>query len=186
VYNGLDPDEFRFRRDKDDYDLFLGRLHTSKGYKWAVKGAKRLRRRLLLAGGWRPSLSRYVKYVGSVGGTRKADLIAGARALWMPALWDEPFGITLIEAMVSGTPVLGTRRGSLPEIVPPEVGALGDTLDELVERRPALDAIAAEACREWVMRHFTHHRMAEGYLRMFREYLATGRLPGGESVNGER
>ena len=51
----------------------------------------------------------------------------------MPALWDEPFGITLIEAMVSGTPVLGTRRGSLPEIVSPEVGALGDTLEELVE-----------------------------------------------------
>jgi glycosyltransferase involved in cell wall biosynthesis len=191
VYNGLDPAEFRFRRDKDDYDLFLGRLHPTKGYRWAVKGAKRLRRRLLLAGGWRPSLSRYVKYVGSVGGTRKADLIAGARALWMPALWDEPFGITLIEAMVSGTPVLGTRRGSLPELVPPEVGALGDTLDELVERRPALDAIEPERCREWVMRHFTHHAMAEGYLRMFRQYLAGGVLPAGElvtdnSVKGER
>ena len=92
VYNGLDPAEFQFRRDKDDYDLFLGRLHATKGYRWAVAGAKRLRRRLLLAGGWRPSLSRYVKYVGSVGGTRKAELLAGAGALWMPALWDEPFG----------------------------------------------------------------------------------------------
>ena len=179
VYNGLDPAEFRFRAEKDDYDLFLGRLHTSKGYKWAVAGAKRLRRRLLLAGGWRPSLSRYVRYVGSVGGVRKAELIAGAGTLWMPALWDEPFGITLIEAMVSGTPVLGTRRGSLPEIVPPEVGALGDTLDELVERRPALDRVAPEACRAWVERHFTHRVMAEGYLRMVRHYLAHGALPEG-------
>ena len=58
VYNGVDPAEFQFRRDKDDYDLFLGRLHAAKGYRWAVAGAKRLRRRLLLAGGWRPSLSR--------------------------------------------------------------------------------------------------------------------------------
>ena len=180
VYNGLDPAEFQFRRDKDDYDLFLGRLHATKGYRWAVAGAKRLRRRLLLAGGWRPSLSRYVKYVGSVGGTRKAELLAGAGALWMPALWDEPFGITLIEAMVSGTPVLGTRRGSLPEIVSPEVGALGDTLDELVELRTRLDAMAPEACRAHVERHFTHHVMAEGYLRMFQAYLATGVLPEGE------
>jgi glycosyltransferase involved in cell wall biosynthesis len=179
VYNGLDPAEFKFRRDKDDYDLFLGRLHASKGYRFAVAGAKRLRRRLLLAGGWRPSLSRYVTYVGKVGGVRKADLLAGARTLWMPAQWEEPFGITLIEAMVSGTPVLGTRRGSLPEIVSPEVGALGDTLEELVERRPMLEAIDPGACRARVERHFTHHINAEGFLRMFRHYLAAGVLPEG-------
>jgi glycosyltransferase involved in cell wall biosynthesis len=160
VYNGLDPAEYRFRRDKDDYDLFLGRLHGVKGYRWAVAGAKRLRRRLLVAGGWRPSLSRHVRYVGRVGGARKVELLAGARVFWMPALWDEPFGITLIEALVSGTPVLGTRRGSLPEIVSPEVGALGDTVEELVERRPALDAIAPEACRARVERHFPHHGLA--------------------------
>jgi glycosyltransferase involved in cell wall biosynthesis len=179
VYNGVDPAEYRFRRDKDDYDLFIGRLHGVKGYRWAAAGARRLRRKVLIAGGWRPSLSRYVRYVGRVGGTRKADLIAGARALWMPALWDEPFGITLIEALVSGTPVLGTRRGSLPEIVSPDVGALGDTLDELVARRALLDPIEPEACRARVERHFTHHVMAEGYLRMFRAYLATGVLPEG-------
>jgi glycosyltransferase involved in cell wall biosynthesis len=180
VYNGVDPSEYIFRARKDDYDLFLGRLHGVKGYRWAAAGAKRLERRMVIAGGWRPSLGRYVRYVGRVGGTRKAELLAGARAFWMPALWDEPFGITLIEALVSGTPVLGTRRGSLPEIVSPEVGGLGDTLDELVERRPALDTIASDACRAWVERHFTHHVMAEGYLRMFRHYLATGELPPGQ------
>jgi glycosyltransferase involved in cell wall biosynthesis len=185
VYNGLDPAEYRFRRDKDDYDLFLGRLHGVKGHRWAVQGAKRLRRRMIVAGGWRLSLSRYIRYVGRVGGERRAELLAGARTLWMPALWDEPFGNTLIEALVSGTPVLGTRRGSLPELVPPEVGALGDTLEELVERRPALDAIAPEACRAWVERHFTHHAMAERYLRVFRHYLATGTLPPGELLPGK-
>jgi glycosyltransferase involved in cell wall biosynthesis len=180
VYNGLDPAEFRFRKEKDDYDLFLGRLHASKGYRWAVAGAKRLRRRLLVAGGWRPSLSRYVRYLGGVGGARKAELLAGARTLWMPALWDEPFGITLIEALVSGTPVLGTRRGSLPEIVSPEVGALGDTLDELVALRARLEATEPEACRARVERHFTHHVMAEGYLRMLRGYLDAGVVPEGK------
>ena len=179
VYNGIDPTEYRYRDRKDDYDLFLERLYGVKGYRWAVAGAKRLRRRIVIAGGWRPSLSRYVRYVGKVGGARKADLLAGARALWMPALWDEPFGITLIEALASGTPVLGTHRGSLPEIVSAEVGALGDSVDELVAHRPALDAIRPEACRVHVERHFTHHVMAEGYLRMFRHYLAEGTLPEG-------
>ena len=186
VYNGLDPAEYRFRSDKDDYDLFLGRLHGVKGHRWAVQGAKRLRRRILIAGGWRPSFSRYVRYVGRVGGERRVSLLAGARAFWMPALWDEPFGNTLIEALVSGTPVLGTRRGSLPELVPPEVGALGDTLEELVERRAALDAIAPEACRAWVERHFTHHAMAERYVRVFRRYLEKGVLPAGEPVIEKR
>jgi glycosyltransferase involved in cell wall biosynthesis len=180
VYNGIDPAEFEFRAAKDDYDLFLGRLHGVKGYRWAIEGAKRTRRRLLLAGGWRPSLSRWVRYVGKVGGARKAELLAGARALWMPALWDEPFGITLIEALVSGTPVLGTHRGSLPEVISPEVGALGDSVEELIALRPALDRIDPAACRARVERWFTHHVMAEGYLRVFRHFLATGVLPGGE------
>lgn len=180
VYNGIDPADFQFRPVKDDYDLFLGRLHGIKGYRWAIEGAKRTRRKLLLAGGWRFSVSRYVRYVGQVGGEKKAALLAGAGCLWMPALWDEPFGITIIEAMVSGTPVLGTRRGSLPEIVSAEVGALGDSVDELVAHRAALGAIDPAACRARVDRYFTHHRMAEGYLRMFRHYLATGVLPSGE------
>jgi glycosyltransferase involved in cell wall biosynthesis len=180
VYNGIDPADFQYRPAKGDYDLFLGRLHGIKGYRWAIEGAKRTRRKLLLAGGWRPSLSRYVKYVGKVGGERKAGLLAGARCLWMPALWDEPFGITLIEAMVSGTPVLGTRRGSLPEIVTGEVGALGDSIEELVALRPTLERIDPAACRDRVLRYFTHHTMAEGYLRMFRHFLAHGSLPAGE------
>ena len=78
VYNGLDPNSFTFQSKKDDYDLFLGRLHSIKGYRWAIEGAKRTKRRLLLAGGWRPSLSRYVRYVGGVGGEKKAALLAGA------------------------------------------------------------------------------------------------------------
>jgi glycosyltransferase involved in cell wall biosynthesis len=182
VYNGLDPAEFTFRRDKADYDLFLGRLHRVKGYRWAIAGARRARRRLVVAGGWRPSLRPSIRYVGQVGGTRKAELLAGARCLWMPALWDEPFGITLIEALASGTPVLGTHRGSLPEVISEEVGALGDSVDELVALRESVDRIAPEACRARVERHFTHHVMAAEYVRMFRGFLETGVLPVGRLV----
>src|SRR6266705_4167541 len=103
VYNGLDPADFLFRSAKDDYHLFLGRLQSAKGYRWAIEGAKRRGHRLLLAGGWRPSFARNITYVGEVAGRRKAELLAGAKCLWMPALWDEPFGLTTIEALFSGT-----------------------------------------------------------------------------------
>jgi len=179
VYNGIDLAEFRFESRKADYDLFLGRMHRVKGYQWAIEGARRAERRLVLAGGWRPSFRRRVRYVGEVGGERRADLLANAACLWMPALWDEPFGLTLVEALASGTPVLGTRRGALPEIVRPEVGALGDTLEELVAARPRLERIHPETCRAWVERHFTHHVMAAEYVRIFRAFLTTGVLPGG-------
>jgi glycosyltransferase involved in cell wall biosynthesis len=182
VYNGIDLGEFRFQPVKSAYDLFLGRLHSVKGHRWAIDGARRSGRRLVLAGGWRPSLSGRVRYVGQVGGERKAQLLAEAECLWMPAQWDEPFGLTLVEALASGTPVLGTRRGALPEIVSPEVGALGDTLDELVASRPGLDQLDPHACRTRVERHFTHHVMAEEYVRMFREFVATGMLPAGRTL----
>ncbi|HXE57716.1 MAG TPA: glycosyltransferase [Gemmatimonadales bacterium] len=179
VYNGLDPAEFVFRAEKADYDLFLGRLHKEKGYHWAIEGCRRTGRKLVVAGGWRPSLSRLLKFVGSVDGAEKAEWLAGARCLWMPALWDEPFGLTLAEALVSGTPVLGTRRGSLPEIVSPDVGALGDTLEDLVQLVETAARKDPHACRERALRHFSHRAMAAEYVRFYRHYLETGSLPAG-------
>lgn len=177
VYNGLDPNDYRFSATKGDTDLFLGRLRTVKGWQWAVAGARRAGRPLIVAGGWRPSLRRDLQFVGEVDGPRKRDLLALARCLWMPAQWDEPFGLTLIEALASGTPVLGTRRGSLPEIITPDVGALGDTLDDLVALRSALDRIDPEACRRTVEERFTHRTMAQGYLDLYRRVIGGETLP---------
>lgn len=182
VYNGLDPSELRFQAAKGGYDLFLGRLQSSKGWRWAVEGARRTNRRLVVAGGWRPTLSRSVRFIGTVDGVKKASLLAGARLLWMPALWDEPFGLTLIEALWSGTPVLGTRRGALPEVLSPEVAELGDTVDDLVDRLPRAETKDPHACRARAERYFSHTVMAAEYLRFYREYLATGRLPPGTAT----
>jgi glycosyltransferase involved in cell wall biosynthesis len=179
VYNGVDPSEFVFRPRKAGYDLFLGRLHRVKGYRWAIQGAKRARKRLIVAGGWRPSLRPSLRFAGSVDGARKAELLAGAECLWMPALWDEPFGLTLIEAMMSGTPVLGTRRGALPEIVSEEAGALGNTLEELVDLRALIPRCDPQACRARAENFFSHIRMAQEYERMYRHYLASNEVPPG-------
>ena len=182
VYNGIDPSEFVFREQKSGYDLYLGRLHSIKGYRWAIEGARRSGKRLLVAGGWRPSLRRGLRFVGAVSGPAKADLLAGAACLWMPALWDEPFGLTLVEALMSGTPVLGTRRGALPEIVSPKVGALATTLDEMIELRKTIERRDPNACRMRAKRWFSHTRMAEEYVSMYQHYLATGQLPSGHPI----
>jgi glycosyltransferase involved in cell wall biosynthesis len=179
VYAGLDPEEFIFRDQKDDYDFFLGRLHSAKGYQWAIEGAKRTGRRLILAGGWRPTFSPRIKYAGEVDGTKKAELLAGARCLWMPAQWDEPFGLTNIEALFSGTPVLGTRRGALPEILTPEVGAICDTLDEMIEASRTIHTRRPDACRAHAERYFTHLAMAGEYERVYEHLRDRGVLPDG-------
>ncbi len=179
VYNGIDPAEYEFRAAKSDYDFFLGRLHRIKGYQLAMEGARQAGRRLVLAGGWRPSVRRGIRFVGEVDGEAKRRWLAGARCLWMPALWDEPFGLTLTEALVSGTPVIGTNRGSLPEIISPEVGGRGDTLEALVAIAREIDGRDPEACRARVLRYFTHLVMAEEYLRYYRAYLRDGVLPEG-------
>ncbi len=179
VYNGLDPADFTFQPRKEDYDLFLGRLHESKGWQVAVAGAKLAERRIVVAGGWRPSLSKWIRFVGEVDGAEKAKWLAGARLLWMPAQWDEPFGLTLIEALWSGTPVLGTRRGSLPEVLSPSVAEFGDTLEELVAALPAMAGKDPAACRARAERYFGHRQMAEGYLRCYKAFLSTRVLPEG-------
>ena len=178
VYNGLDPKEFFLRKRKESWDLFLGRLHSAKGYQWAVEAAKRTGRQLIVAGGWRPTFSGSVKYVGEVDGGRKRALLARARCLWMPAQWDEPFGLTTIEALFSGTPVLGTRRGALPEVLTPAVGAFGDTLDAMIK---AAESIARDPveCRAHAERYFSHLVMAQEYVRMYEGVIATGKLPAG-------
>lgn len=171
VHNGLDPEEYRFGATKGASDLFLGRLHTVKGWQWAVRGARQAGRSIIVAGGWRPTLRSGVRYVGKVGGERKVALLAEARCLWVPAQWDEPFGLTTIEAMVSGTPVLGTRRGALPEVITTEAGAMGDTLEELVDARPSLDRLDPAAVRQNVLDRFTHRHMAERYLEIYRKEM---------------
>ena len=80
----------------------------------------------------------------------------------------------------SGTPVLGTRRGALPEVLSDEVAGFGDTLEELVAAIPDAEAKDPAACRARAERWFGHLRMAEEYVRFYRGWLAAGALPAGE------
>jgi glycosyltransferase involved in cell wall biosynthesis len=179
VYNGVRLDECSFREHKADFDLFLARLHSAKGWRVATQAAKTARFRLVVAGGWRPSFSRWVKFVGEVGGDEKRALLAGARCLWMPVQWEDPCPVNVLEALASGTPVIGTPRGSLPALIGPDGGGIGATLDELLALRGRLADFNAHACRRRAERYFTHLRMARDYVRMYEGLLRDGRLPAG-------
>ena len=174
VHNGLDPDEYRFSATKLPRDLFLGRLHTVKGWDWAVRGARLAGRPLVVAGGGGPSIRPGLRFVGQVGGEEKMQLLAESACLWVPAQWDEPFGLTTIEAMVSGTPVLGTRRGALPEVISPESGAMGSSVDELAALRSTLDALDPAAIRQHVLDHFTYRTMAARYEAIYSASIGRG------------
>jgi len=103
----------------------------------------------------------------------------------MPALWDEPFGLTTIEALFSGTPVLGTKRGALPEILTPAVGAVCKTLDEMIAAAQTIGTRDPAACRTHAERWFTHLVMAAEYVRMYQAVISSGTLPKGRATQDE-
>ena len=185
VYNGVRLDEYEFRDRKSDFDLFLARLHSAKGWRIAARAAKQERFRLVIAGGWRPTLSRWLKFAGEVGGAQKRELLAGARCLWMPVQWEDPCPVNVLEALASGTPVLATPRGSLPQLVGTDGtgGAIGATYEELVAIRRRLADFDSYACRDRAERYFTHLRMARDYVRMYEGLVHDGKLPDGRPLH---
>jgi glycosyltransferase involved in cell wall biosynthesis len=185
VYNGLDPDEFHPLPWDSRADLIAFLSKTS----WRVKnvrGAARIASRagvpLHVAGGSRPlgvrlqcALRPGWKWWGEVDAQKKAELLGSARGFLFPVLWDEPFGLVVAEALLSGCPVLGRKRGSLPELVSPEVGALFESDDEAVEllrrhwagrHEPEARARSLRA-REWAADRFHYLKMAENYERLY-------------------
>jgi glycosyltransferase involved in cell wall biosynthesis len=183
VHNGVRLDEYEFRVHKSDFDLFLARLHSAKGWRMAVAAAKAAKFRLRVAGGWRPSFSRWVRFVGEVGGAEKRELLAAARCLWMPVQWEDPCPVNVLEALASGTPVIATPRGSLPELVGADGGGIAAELEDLLALRRRLGDFDPAACRRRAERYFTHLRMARDYVRMYEGLLTQGRLPPGRRAD---
>ncbi len=187
VYNGLDPAEFTFRDKKDDYYLFLSRIDWKvKGLDWAIDAAKRAGVKLIIAGNfhrksfvnsyWRFPLKRKLGkdcyYVGPIGGQLKAALLAGAKALISPTKWQEPFGVVAIEALASGTPVITTHNGALPEIIEHgKQGYLCDSVEKMVESMKNIQDINSEECLKRINNKFHYKKMAQEYLKFYQNVL---------------
>jgi glycosyltransferase involved in cell wall biosynthesis len=184
TYNGIDPDRFTFCETPGDYLLFLARFHEEKGAHLAIEVAKRAGVRLVMAA--IPQDERYfdemvkphidgdrVQFVGHVAGAERDALLGGALALVHMTTRPERFGLTMIEAMACGTPVLGAAMGSVPEIVVDGVtGFVCADVDTAVARVPQLAALDRAACRARVEDTFTVEHMIDRYLAAYRLALA--------------
>lgn len=188
VHNAVDVASFPFRAEKDDYVLWIGRFSPDKGAHVAIDAARRVGRRIVLAGKLNePSERRYfdeavaprlasgVEYVGEVDAEIKRELFAGARCLLFPIQWEEPFGMVTIEAMACGTPVVATRRGSVPEIVLDGTsGVVVDRLEDVAGAILAAEALDPVGIRAHVRAHFDLPVMAAGYEAAYRRVLGRG------------
>jgi glycosyltransferase involved in cell wall biosynthesis len=173
--------------------VFLGRLEEIKGPHLAVEIARRAGMPLIIAGNiadehydWfeahvAPHIdNRHVHYIGQVDDGAKNRLLGSARALLMPILWDEPFGMVLIEAMACGTPVLGFGRGAVPEVVEDGVtGFVREDPDGLVEACRRINGIDRTACRARVERLYSEDAILTAYLRLYDRMLARSGRPSG-------
>ncbi|GAB4256245.1 MAG: hypothetical protein Kow0092_02150 [Deferrisomatales bacterium] len=182
VHHGIDLERFTFRPEGGDYLLFFGRIHPDKGTREAIEIARRAGRELILAGivqdreyfreQVEPFLGEGVRYVGSVGPEARDKLLGGAAALLHPIAFEEPFGLSVVEAMACGTPVIAFPRGSMKEIVRHgRTGFLVRDVGEAVEAVTRLEGLDRAACRRWVEERFTADRMVEDYLRVYRTVL---------------
>jgi glycosyltransferase involved in cell wall biosynthesis len=183
TYNGIDPAEFTFVDTPGDYLLFLARFHPEKGAHLAIEVAKRAGIRLKMAA--IPQDEAYfnecvaphidgdrVQFLGHVTGKDRDALLGGALALVHMTTRPERFGLTLIEAMACGTPVLGARMGSIPEIVVDgTTGLLCDDVDDAVAKVRLLAGLDRHACRRHVEEHFSAERMIDRYVDAYREAL---------------
>lgn len=183
VHHGIDLDAFPFDPVGGRRLIAFGRVHPDKGTHTAIEIARRAGMPLTICGIVQDE--RYfeeeilpkvdgeqVSFLGSVGPERRGQILGGAAALLHPIAFDEPFGLSVVEAMACGTPVVAYRRGSMAEVVDPGVtGFLVDSLDEAVTAVARIATIDRANCRAQVQRRFSADRMVASYLSIYREML---------------
>jgi len=183
IHHGIDLTQFPWREDAGDYLLFFGRIHPHKGVVDAIEVARRSGLRLVIAGivqdeayfqeQVKPHIDgSRVEYIGSVEPKKRQEVLGGALALLHLIHFDEPFGLSVVEAMACGTPVIAYGRGSMPEII--RDGHTGFIVADVNAAVQAVDRIASlerRACRDEVEQRFTCQRMARDYLAVYQRIL---------------
>ena len=183
IHHGIRLEDFPFDPEGGEDLLFFGRIHPDKGAVEAITAARRSGRRLVMAGIVQdqkyynehvaPALDdRSVVYLGPVGGAARAKTLGSARALLHLINFNEPFGLSVVEALACGTPVIAFNRGSMPELIEDGVtGFLVDSVDAAVAAIARVDEIDRALCRAAVSARFTVDRMADRYMNLYRSIL---------------
>lgn len=181
VYNGIDTDNFHFVDRPVDYLLFFGRIHPEKGTREAIALAKKCDKKLIIAGLIQDTayfdayVSPYINddtvvYAGNCGPAERNRLLGNALALLHLISFEEPFGLSVAEAMCCGTPVIAFNRGAMPELIKDgETGYLVHTIEEAATAVGKLPSINRARCRQWVKDMFSKEKMTDGYLRLYKQ-----------------
>ena len=185
VYNGINTNEFTFRSDPKDYLLFFGRIHPEKGTLESIQIAKQSGRKLIISGliqhqeyfdsKVKPFINDDdIVYVGNSGPKERDKLLGEAYALLHPISFEEPFGLSVAEAMLCGTPVIAFNKGSMLELIlDGKTGFLIQTIDGAIEAVNNVKSIDRKYCREWAASKFSRQKMVEGYLEVYKKILET-------------
>ncbi|MCQ6958228.1 glycosyltransferase family 4 protein [Mucilaginibacter aquariorum] len=182
VYNGLDTKDFKFTEQPQDYLLYFGRIHHDKGPLEAIEISKKANKRLIIAGiiqdenyfkeKVEPQLNEQIQYIGPADPDKRNELLGNALALLHPINFAEPFGMSVAEAMLCGTPVIAFNKGSMPELIQHEkTGFLVNTVDEAADTIGQLGSINRKDCFEWANSQFSKEKMAEDYLGLYKRIL---------------
>lgn len=188
VYNGLDWDDYG-KPDftgKGNYVHFLGKAAWRiKNVRSAISIAHQNKTEIKILGGTRLNFkmgfrftsSKWATFYGMVGGVQKLDLLNHSKALIFPVLWHEPFGLAITESLFFGCPVLGTKYGSLPELISDEFGFLSNNQFELVREFKNIDSYNPRVCHQYAADIFNSKNMAKNYLLLYEKIL------NGEKIN---
>lgn len=183
VYNGIDPALFTFNNNPGDYLLYFGRIHHDKGTWESIQIAKKAKRRLIISGIIQDQVyfnekilpfinDEDVVFVGSSGPEKRDDLLGKAYALLHPINFEEPFGLSVAEAMFCGTPVIAFKKGSMPELIEDgKTGFLVDNINEAVEVLSLVNQVQRPYCRDWALARFSREKMIDDYLSVYEKVL---------------
>lgn len=183
VYHGIDLSLFDFREEPGDYLLFFGRFHHDKGAQEAIEIAQKAGKKLIMAGiiqdevyfeaHVKPHLDgSAVEYVGPADPVQRNQLMGKAYALLHPINFDEPFGLSVVESMACGTPVIAFNRGSMPEVVEAgRTGFLVNHIDQAVAKVAEVPKLKRADCHAWVEERFSVDRMVDDYIGVYERIL---------------
>ncbi|SRR5258708_8207100 len=187
IYHGLNMNHYPFSQKHDGYLLFVGRITLEKGVHFAIEVARKLGLSLIIAAkleeGFeadvayfkrcvKPYLTDKIRWIGETNEEERNKLMSKAMAFLHPVTWPEPFGLTLIESMACGTPVIAMDQGSIPEIIQNgKTGFVVQTVDEMVESVKKVDTISRWYCRQYALERFSGRRMAQQYVQLYSQIL---------------
>lgn len=195
IPSGFDLSEFQYTEEKQDYFLMVGRLVWSKGVNIAAQVCEKIGAKLILAGTTfgpydchvGPEWPKNVEYVGYADVEKRKKLMAGAKGLFCPTIYNEPFGYVAIEAMLSGTPVISTDWGAFTETVQHGItGFRCRTFEQFVWAAKNIDTISPRACRDWAEKNYNMEKVGKMYTEYFQSIVNVSKGLGWYAPNNFR